>query len=63
MLLMFDDFDKSKKTRNVRTIVFHPFSRRDLCYVSENKGFRFYKAKLSQESPNMTMSARVVTFA
>ena len=32
-----DDFDKSKKMRNVRTIIFHPFSRRDLCHVLENK--------------------------
>ena len=36
-----DDFDKPKKMRNVRTIIFHPFSRRDLCHVSENEGFRF----------------------
>ena len=41
-----DDFDKSKKMRNVRTIIFHPFSRRDLCHVSENKGFRFVKNTL-----------------
>ena len=38
-----DDFNKPKKMRNVRTIIFHPFSRRDLCHVSENKGFRFVK--------------------
>ena len=39
--LISDDFDKSKKMRNVRTIIFHQVSRRDLCYVSENEGFRF----------------------
>ena len=38
-----DDFDKPKKMRNVRTIIFHPFSRRDLCHASENKGVRFVK--------------------
>jgi len=38
-----DDFDKSKKMRNVRTIIFHQASRRDLCHVSENKGFCFAK--------------------
>ena len=40
---MSDDFDKLKKMRNVRTIIFYPFSRRDLCHVSENKGFRFLR--------------------
>ena len=43
-----DDFDKPKKMRNVRTIIFHPFSRRDLCHVSENEGFRFVKKMLFQ---------------
>ena len=38
--------DPSKKTRDVRTIHFHPFSRRDLCHVSENKGFRFVKKSM-----------------
>ena len=32
-----------KKMRDVRTIIFAAESRRDLCYVSENKGFRFTK--------------------
>ena len=27
--------------RDVRTIIFAAVSRRDLCYVSENEGFRF----------------------
>ena len=43
IFLISDDFDKSKKMRNVRTIIFHQVSRRDLCYVSENKGFRFWE--------------------
>ena len=43
-----DDFDKPKKMRNVRAIIFHQFSRRDLCHVSENKGFRFVKKMLFQ---------------
>ena len=32
--------------RNVRTIILAAVARRDLCYVSENKGFRFAKNKL-----------------
>ena len=32
--------DPSKKMRDVRTIHFHPFSRRELRYASENEGFR-----------------------
>ena len=32
--------------RDVRTIILAAVSRRDLCYVSENKGFRFAKTKL-----------------
>ena len=32
--------------RDVRTIILATASRRDLCYVSENKGFRFAKNKL-----------------
>ena len=32
--------DPSKKMRDVRTIHFHPFSRRELRHVSENEGFR-----------------------
>ena len=42
-LLIFHDSDKYKKMRDVRTSRFHPFSRRHLCYVSENDGFRFVK--------------------
>ena len=38
-----DDFDKPKKMRNVRAIICHPFSRRDLCHVSENEGIRVVK--------------------
>jgi hypothetical protein len=36
-------FYGSKNMRDVRTIMFTAVSRRDLCYVSENKGFRFGK--------------------
>ena len=39
------DFLKTKKTRNVRTIILAAVSRRDLCYVSENEGFRFFGGK------------------
>ena len=39
-------FWKQKKMRDVRTIILAAVSRRDLCYVSENKGFRFAKNKL-----------------
>ena len=38
----FDDFKNIKKMRDVRTIILAAVSRRDLCYVSENKGFRFW---------------------
>ena len=34
-------FYEHKKMRDVRTIIFAAESRRDLCYVSENEGFRF----------------------
>ena len=34
-------FTKTKKTRSVRTIILPVVSRRDLCYASENEGFRF----------------------
>ena len=44
--MIFDDFMKTKKMRDVRTIILAAVSRRDLCYVSENKGFRFAKNKL-----------------
>ena len=37
----FGDFNETKKMRDVRTSRFHQVSRRDLCYVSENEGFRF----------------------
>ena len=42
----FDDFLNVKKMRDVRTIILAVVSRRDLCYVSENEGFRFAKNKL-----------------
>ena len=34
-------FTNTKKTRSVRTIILPAVSRRDLCYASENEGFRF----------------------
>ena len=34
--------------RNVRTIILAAVSRWDLCYVSENEGFRFWEAKQKQ---------------
>ena len=34
-------FVETKKMRDVRTIILAAVSRRDLCYVSENEGFRF----------------------
>ena len=34
-------FFETKKMRDVRTIILAAVSRRDLCYVSENEGFRF----------------------
>ena len=39
----FIDFNETKKMRDVRTSRFHRVSRRDLCYVSENEGFRLGK--------------------
>ena len=36
-------FTNTKKTRSVRTIILPAVSRRDLCYASENEGFRFYQ--------------------
>ena len=39
--VFFRDFVNIKKMRDARTIIFHQVSRRDICYVSENKGFRF----------------------
>ena len=42
-IMFFVYFLETKKMRNVRTIILAAVSRRDLCYVSENKGFRFAK--------------------
>ena len=38
---VFVYFLETKKMRDVRTIILAAVSRRDLCYVSENEGFRF----------------------
>ena len=40
-LCFFVCFLETKKMRDVRTIILAAVSRRDLCYVSENEGFRF----------------------
>ena len=40
-IVFFVYFLKTKKMRGVRTIILAAVSRRDLCYVSENEGFRF----------------------
>ena len=45
-IVFFVYFLETKKMRDVRTIILAAVSRRDLCYVSENKGFRFAKNKL-----------------
>ena len=42
MLMVVDVFLKTKKMRDVCTIILAAVSRRDLCYVSENEGFRFW---------------------
>ncbi len=41
MCVFSSEFMKIKKMRDVRKIIFAAVSRRDLCNVSENKGFRF----------------------
>ena len=40
-IVFFGCFLDTKKMRGVRTIILAAVSHRDLCYVSENKGFRF----------------------
>ena len=42
-IVFFVYFFQTKKMRSVRTIILAAVSRRDLCYVSENEGFRFDK--------------------
>ena len=42
-IVFFVCFLETKKMRGVRTIILAAVSRRDLCYVSENKGFRLGK--------------------
>ena len=42
-IVFFCVFFGNKKMRGVRTIILVAVSRRDLCYVSENEGFRFGK--------------------
>ena len=45
-IMFFVYFLETKKIRDVRTIILAVVSCWDLCYVSENKGFRFAKNKL-----------------
>ena len=42
-IMFFSFFWETKKMRDVRTIILAAVSLRDLCYVSENEGFRFLK--------------------
>ena len=44
-LCFFCVFFETKKMRDVRTIILAAVSRGDLCYVSENEGFRFANNK------------------
>ena len=46
-IMFFVCFLETKKMRDVRTIILAAVSRRDLCYVSENEGFRFCKKAVS----------------
>ena len=41
IVFLFCCFWETKKMRGVRTIILVAVSRRDLCHVSENEGFRF----------------------
>ena len=61
--VIFDDFMKTKKMRDVRTIILAAVSRRDLCYVSENKGFRFAKNKLIHADSSFIAAGAEHTFA
>ena len=47
--MIFNYFLKTKKVRNVRTIILAAVSRRDLYYVSENTSFLFW-AKIGNRS-------------
>jgi hypothetical protein len=40
VFFILDDFDERKQVRDVRTIIFHPFSRREIRHAPENKVFR-----------------------
>ena len=46
--MIFDDFLKTKKMRNVRTVILAAVSRQDLYYVSENESFCFGQKNLVQ---------------
>ena len=47
--MIFDDFLKTKKMRNVRTVILAAVSRRDLYYVSENESFCFGQKTWSRD--------------
>ena len=49
-IVFFGCFWDTKKMRGVRTIILAAVSRRDLCYVSESKGFRFAKRKRKEKA-------------
>ena len=59
----FGCFLETKKMRDVRTIILAAVSRRDLCYVSENKGFRFAKNKLIHADSSFIAAGAEHTFA
>ena len=42
-IVFFEYFLETKKMRDVGAIILAAVSRRDLCYMSENKDFRFAK--------------------
>ena len=51
-IVFFVCFLETKKMRDVRTIILAAVSRRDLCYVSENKGFRFVEKTITKKRKN-----------
>ena len=62
-IVFFCCFLETKKMRDVRTIILAAVSRRDLCYVSENKGFRFAKNKLIHADSSFIAAGAEHTFA
>ena len=62
-IMFFVYFFETKKMRGVRTIILAAVSRRDLCYVSENKGFRFAKNTLIHADSSFIAAGAERTFA